>query len=206
MIKAVVFDLDGVVRHFDPDHFSGIEAAHHLEAGAILGVAFQPALLEAVTTGRITRAEWVARVGAAVGAPAAAAAWAAERGVLDDAVLALVGELRNAGVRTAILTNGTDTIPEEARHLGLPEHFERIFNSAELGVTKPDVRAFEQVLRGLGLDATQVFFTDDSAHKLAGAREVGMPVHHFEANGGRSAVEGLRAALAGAGLPLPQHP
>lgn len=205
MINAVVFDLDGVVRHFDPAHVLGVEEAHALGSGAITEAAFEPGLLEAVTTGRISRAEWVARVDDALGTPGAATEWAAEQGVLDDAVLALVGELRGAGQRTAILTNGTDTIPEEARSLGLLEHFERVFNSAEIGHTKPDVRAFEFVLRELRLDPHEVFFTDDSAHKLRGARALGMQVHHFAADGGRSAVEGLRLALAEAGV-LPATP
>lgn len=202
MIKAVVFDLDGVVRHFNPAHVDATEARHGLEAGAILGAAFQPHLLEPVTTGRMTRAHWVERVGATVNAPGAAVEWAAERGALDAAVLALAAELRGVGVRTAILTNGTDTIPDEVREIGLLRHFERVFNSAEIGFAKPDVRAFQCVLGELGLDAVQVFFTDDSAHKLAGARDLGMSVHHFAAAAGLSAVEGLRAALARADVPV----
>jgi putative hydrolase of the HAD superfamily len=109
-------------------------------------------------------------------------------------VLAIADALRAAGIRTAILTNGTDTIPAEAAELGLTAHFDAIFNSAEIGWAKPDARAFRHVLDALGLEASEVFFTDDSAGKLAGAEEVGMMTHHFVS------AEGLRDALREAGL------
>jgi putative hydrolase of the HAD superfamily len=35
------------------------------------------------------------------------------------------------------------------------------------------------VLEALGLEGPEVFFTDDSPAKLAGAVEVGMPTHAF---------------------------
>lgn len=189
MIRAVLFDLDGVLRHFDPRHVTAIEQRHGLEVGEIHAAAFSASLLEAVTTGRITRAAWVTRVGEIIARPAAATEWGAHPSVADEEMLTLVDELRARGIRTAILTNGTDTIAAELRELGIDRRVDAVFNSAEIGFAKPDVRAFLHVLEALELEAREVFFTDDSASKLVGARALGMLVHHF------TGIGGLRAAL-----------
>jgi putative hydrolase of the HAD superfamily len=193
-IRAVLFDLDGVVRQFDEAYTSDIETRHGLAPGAVVDAAFEPELLEQVTTGRITRRTWVARVAETLGSTAAAEEWGRQPSEVDAEVLAIADALRAAGIRTAILTNGTDTIPAEAAELGLTEHFDAIFNSAEIGWAKPDVRAFQHVLDALGMEASEVFFTDDSEGKLAGAEELGMLTHQFT-----SAV-GLREALRAVGL------
>ena len=191
-IRAVLFDLDGVVRHFDPENVASIERAHELEPGSIEAIAFAPHHLEQVTTGRISRREWVERIGVELGNPAAAEAWGSQPFHVDEEVLDLVDELRANGIHTAILTNGTDTIPAEVASITLGPHFEAVFNSAEIGWTKPDVRAFQHVLDAMQLAPHEVFFTDDSVGKLAGADTLGMPTHHFRG------VGGLREALLAA--------
>ncbi len=196
MIRAVLFDLDGVVRHFDVQYTDDIERRYGLEPGAVLAAAFAPDLLEQVTVGAMSRRDWVAQVGRAVNSVDAAEEWGRQPFEVDTQVLELVDALRRAGIRTAILTNGTDTIPAEVATLGLHEHFEAIFNSAEIGFAKPDMRAFQHVLHALGLDASQVFFTDDSATKLVGAASLGMSTHHF------TSVGGLQSALRSVGVEI----
>ena len=107
----------------------------------------------------------------------AAAEWDSQPYRADPGMLELADELRALGIVTAILTNGTDTIPAEAALLGLPARFDQIFNSAAIGYIKPDRRVFGQVLDKLGLPATDVLFTDDSPTKLAGADALGMVTH-----------------------------
>ena len=191
-IRAVLFDLDGVIRHFNPENVASIEGAHELEPGSLEAIAFASRHLEEVTTGRICRREWVERIGVELDNPAAAEEWGRQPFTPDEEVLGLVDELRANGIRTAILTNGTDTIPAEVASMGIGSHFEAVFNSAEIGWAKPDERAFQHVLDAMQLAAHEVFFTDDSVGKLAGADTLGMPTHHF---GG---VAGLREALLAA--------
>ena len=193
-IRCVLFDLDGVVRHFDHSDLEAVERAHGLPPGAVLDAAFDPDRLARVTTGRMTRAAWVAEVAASIGAPEPAAAWASTDAAPDHDVLALADELRAQAVITGILTNGTDTIPEELGRLGIASRFDHVFNSATLGVAKPDPEAFRLVLDHLGLTGREVLFTDDSAEKLTGAVAVGMAVHHFVG------ADGLRRELSARGL------
>lgn len=194
MIRVVLFDLDGVIRHFDPDHLAGIERRHGLADGTIAGIAFANPLIEEVTTGRITRAEWVRRVGESAGSPPAAEEWGGQPSVVDDALLDLSDEIRGLGLTTAVLTNGTDTIPTELSAQGIAGRFDAIFNSAEIGFVKPDVRAFEHVLDALGATGPEVFFTDDTASKLVGADRLSMRTHAFDG------VDGLRDQLRAAGV------
>ncbi|MGJ0390273.1 HAD family hydrolase [Microbacterium sp. CGR1] len=193
-IRAVLFDLDGVVRHFDPANVAAIERTHGLSPGAIEAIAFAPQLLHQVTTGTISRREWVQRIGGVLGNAEVAEAWGTQPFQADEQVIDLVDDLRALGIRTAILTNGTDTIPAEIASMNLAPHFEAVFNSAEIGWKKPDVRAFQYVLDTMQLASAEVFFIDDSASKLAGAQSLGMQTHHF------AELESLRAALRQAGV------
>lgn len=99
-------------------------------------------------------------------------------------------------MKTAILTNGTDTIPAEAALLGLDAHFDEMFNSATIGFAKPDQRAFQHVLDSMGVSASTVFFTDDSPAKLTGAAALGMTTHRY------TGVSELERALRERGIPL----
>jgi glucose-1-phosphatase len=118
----------------------------------------------------------------------------AERGTVDETMLAEVDGLRSRGHVVAVLTNGTDTIAEEMLSLGLDVRFDAIFNSADIGVAKPDRRAFEKVCAALDVDPARVFFTDDTESKLSGAIEVGMTARLFVG------VEPFRRHLAEVGL------
>lgn len=196
MIRAVLFDLDGVVRHFDPAHVARIEARHRILSGSIERFAFSSPLIEQVTTGAITRREWVLRIAEHLGNIAAAEEWGDQPSRPDPEVLDLADELRDLGLLTPILTNGTDTMPAEVEALGLNSRFDPVFNSASIGYIKPDRRAFTHILRELEMTAGEVFFTDDSDRKLAGAAELGMIVHHF------TGVRELRRGLSAEGIPV----
>ncbi len=189
MIRAVLFDLDGVIRHFDPAHVEEIERSRGLRSGELLRIAFSAPLIDEVTTGRITRSEWVRRVGERLGDAQAAQAWGSSTWTVDADVIGLIDEVRDTGRVTGILTNGTDTVSAELEATGIRPHVDLVFNSAEIGHAKPDARAFHHALDTLGMPASDVFYTDDSPSKLAGATGLGMPTHLFRG------PAGLREAL-----------
>ncbi|NOX31398.1 MAG: HAD-IA family hydrolase [Actinobacteria bacterium] len=179
LITTVLLDLDGVVRHFDTEYVSRIEAAAGLADGAILAAAFETDLLHSVITGRITRADWTLEVGRRINNAGAAQDWLAAPAVVDDEVMLVVDQLRDCGVTVAVLTNGTDTIPAEMIELGLADRFDAIFSTSDIGFAKPDRRAFEYACDRLDVHPARVFFTDDSESKLSGALEIGMQANHF---------------------------
>ncbi|UAJ78064.1 HAD family hydrolase [Leifsonia sp. ZF2019] len=199
MIRVVLFDLDGVVRNFDPEVVVDIERRYGLTAGRLESVAFSRPLIDDVTTGRISRARWLHEIGELVGSPAAVAEWGDQPAVVDEGVLELSDELRRLGVRTAVLTNGTDTICAEIAAMGIGGRFDAFFNSADIGFAKPDVRAFQHVLDALDVSAEDVFFTDDSASKLVGADSLSIRTHLF------AGVVDLRRHLRQAGADVAPH-
>lgn len=194
MISAVIFDLDGVVRHFDPARVARIERDHGLEPGALERHLFAEPHLSDVVTGRTTKRQWLETVGEQLGCPEATSAWGRSPARPDPEILELAASLREHGIVVGILTNGTDETPDDVAALGLDRIFDPIVSTSQVGHAKPDPRAFEHVRALLGMPAEEILFTDDSEHKLVGAAEIGMHTHHF------TGVEGLRAALVRAGV------
>jgi putative hydrolase of the HAD superfamily len=52
--------------------------------------------------------------------------------------------------------------------------FDDIFVSSELGVRKPEQRAFETVVQKMGVDPASVLFFDDLPQNVAGAEALGI--------------------------------
>jgi len=93
---------------------------------------------------------------------------------LDDRVLAWIGQLRERGLRTGILSNLPIPLGERLRGNGLLEHFDHVTFSYELGCTKPDPRIYEHAVAGLGIAPEEALFLDDRPENVEGARRVGL--------------------------------
>jgi putative hydrolase of the HAD superfamily len=179
-IRAVVFDLDGVVRHFEPE--TAIEERFGLPSGALYRTAFLPELLDATVTGEQAYDDWIAGIGDALAQThgehtrAAALAFSQLAATVDTDIVDLMRRLRANGYVVAILTNGTTRVEAEVEALGIDREVDHLFNSARIGYAKPDPRVFAHVLATLGIAADECVFTDDSPPKCEGARTVGMHV------------------------------
>ena len=189
-VEAVVFDLDGVLRHFDGSVAGEIERAHGLSPDSLRPIAFAADLLERAVTGAITRAQWVTEAAARCPAPAAVHALLSQPGRADPAMLAIVARLRAAGVTTALLTNATDTLDEELARDGLDGVVDEVFNTSAMGVAKPDPVAFRRVADALGLAPNAILFTDDRAANTDAADAVGFRSHHFRDAAGFEPIVG----------------
>jgi FMN hydrolase / 5-amino-6-(5-phospho-D-ribitylamino)uracil phosphatase len=115
-----------------------------------------------------------------------------------DGMEALLGELRDAGVRLWVLSN-YPTWAERVRHeLELDRFFEGYVVSYRTGARKPDAAAYRELCRLAGVAAERCLLVDDRLANLEGARRVGMPALHF------CGSAGLRGQLVALGLPLRQ--
>jgi putative hydrolase of the HAD superfamily len=196
-IRAVLFDLDDVVRHFDP--YDDVESAYGLPPGTLGATVFAADLLEPTVTGAWTYEQWIEAIGDRLAgqfgeaARPAATAFSTVPATVDAEVLELVAGLRGR-YTVALLTNGTTRVEEELRTLRIDDRFDHVFNSARIGYAKPDRRVFEHAVGVLGYRPHECVFTDDSALKLAGAHEIGMHAVHF------TGVETLVAELQRLGV------
>jgi putative hydrolase of the HAD superfamily len=191
---AHVFDLDGVVRDFTAgDATLSIEAALGLPRGHVAATAFRPDLLEPTITGRQTFEHWYAAICVALESDVThphlvqehMAAWRDHRGAPIASTVAQLEGLRSSGARTFVFTNGTDTIPDELRLLGLDHLFDGLLNSAALGVAKPDPAAYAAAHAaiedhlGRRVQRHRVWFTDDRPVNVEAAREFGWDAELF---------------------------
>ena len=66
-IRGVVFDLDGVLRHFDSAPSARIEAEYGLDEGTIARIAFAPELLIPAISGTVSDEAWRASIATSLG-------------------------------------------------------------------------------------------------------------------------------------------
>lgn len=184
MTGAAIFDLDGVVRDWDPDIMSGAERRAGLPVGSLASVAFQPSLLSRAITGVITDDEWrtevadilEARFG--IAARVAVAEWSEPVGAVDSAVLAIVREVRRTRP-VALLTNATTRLRSDLAALRLLSEVDLILNSSELGLAKPDPRVFVEACLRIDADKAACWFVDDSLRNVQSAAAAGLRAHRF---------------------------
>lgn len=189
MIRAVVTDLDGVIRHFPRERDEAIEQRHGLDLGSLARTAFEPALLQRVITGRISDPEWREEIARELRAEAAVAAWTDFPGEFNAEVFQFLRVF--AGARPlALLTNATSRLPSDLRQAGYLEKFNRIFNSSEIGHAKPAPEIFQHVCESLGLSPQELLFIDDSLKNIEAARALGFRAIQFRD------LSQLRASLA----------
>lgn len=98
---------------------------------------------------------------------------------LDEALVEQIGELKARGLLVGLLSNNTPELLPVLRQAGLDTLFDAIVVSCDIGVMKPDPRAYRAILDALGVEAKAALFVDDFAENVRGAEAVGMGAVHF---------------------------
>jgi 2-haloacid dehalogenase len=199
-VKAVVFDIGGVLVDWDPRHlyrayFDGDEALmeHFLEnvctpawnveqdrgrpwdeAVALLTAEY-PECRELI---RAYRERWEDMVSDTIA------------GVPD-----IVWELKERGVPLYLLTNcAVDTFGLMRARFDVFSAFDGAVVSGAEGLLKPDPALFRRLIERFALDPAATLLIDDVPVNVAGAEAVGLRAHHF------TGAAGLRSALEGMGV------
>ncbi|MFC8296318.1 HAD family hydrolase [Micromonospora orduensis] len=197
---ALLLDLDGVLRRFDPAVAAGVEREYGLADGVLTEIAMQWGRLQPVLTGQVTHADWVTSVADALAEPAggpdraraAVEQWQRYRGEVDTEVLDFVREVRAAGITVGLATNATDLLDADLAALGLVGELDVVVNSSTLGVHKPAPEYFQAACQALATPPARVLFVDDEDWAVRGARAAGLSAHRW---GGHADLRYLRAAL-----------
>lgn len=208
---ALVMDLDGVIRHWDPVSLYEDEDALGLPRGTILRAALEPALFDQAMRGELTADEWYAETGAAVARqhavdPAAVArAFAGVGWRIDQMVIDLVNQARRR-VPVALLSNASSRLVDDLRASGILDCFDVVVGSADLGACKPDAAVFVATSDRLRVARERCLLVDDRAENVDAARALGMLAVKF------TSAEDLAHRLERAGLidfgseEFPQNP
>lgn len=114
---------------------------------------------------------------------------------LDEPMIALVREVRAAGVPVALVSNslGSDCYAR----VDLDELFDIAVISGEVGVRKPSRRIYAIACERLGVAPQECLLVDDLEHNLVGAARLGIAgIHH------RTSPETIARVREELGLPL----
>ena len=198
--RALLIDLDGVLRRWDPAVGAGVEQSYGLAPGALLSTAMSWDLLRPAVAGELTDAQWMTLVASRLPLPtdqatAAVEEWQRHRGFVDEEVLAFVRDVRAAGLLVGLATNATDRLRDDLAGLGLAKEFDAVISSWELKIHKPAPEFFGRACAVLGVEPAWVLFVDDDDRTIRGARAAKLLAYRWT---GPEGLPYLRRAL---GLP-----
>jgi epoxide hydrolase-like predicted phosphatase len=116
---------------------------------------------------------------------------------VNEDVVARIRSLREAGIRTALVTNNVKELASGWRELvSADELFDVIVDSSAVGVRKPNPEIFRIALRELGVsDPAEAVFLDDAPGNVAGARAAGLHAIEVPEGGVAEALAALDALL-----------
>jgi putative hydrolase of the HAD superfamily len=210
-IEAVVSDFGGVLTTPLLAAFAGIQEARGIPMEAFGGALVRVAAADGganplfeLETGRLTEAEFAAKVGAELTAELGRQVDLERFGVTffehlhpNDELFAFMRELHGRGYRMAILTNNVrEWEPLWRSMLPVDEIFEHVVDSGFVGVRKPDPAIYELTLERVGVAAEATLFLDDTEINCDAARALGMQAVHFRSTA--QAIAEIEAALAAA--------
>jgi HAD superfamily hydrolase (TIGR01509 family) len=199
MIRAVVLDIGGVLEVIDEAGFPApFLRRHGLAPDALAAVELpgDPALGE--LTEDEVRTAWASGLGLdeAAADELMAEYWRWYTGAVDPVLLAWFARQRPA-LQTGILSNSGPGAREAERRWGFEDVTDVLVYSHEIGVAKPDPRAFAVTTERLGVEPGEVVFLDDVQGHVEAARRFGWhAVVHRGTPASIAAIERLVADLA----------
>lgn len=195
--QALLIDLDGVLRRWDPAPMIAVEVENGLKPAALLETAMSWDIYRPAMAGEITDAEWMELVASRLpleseAARAAVAQWQSYRGEPDPDALAFVREVRAAGRKVGLATNATDRLRGDLDALGLAGEVDEVISSWEIKTHKPAREFFTKACQTIGVLPKFVLFIDDDDRAVRGARAAGLSAYRWS---GPEHLDYLRKAL-----------
>lgn len=191
--RAVIFDFGGVLMK-TVDHTPRLrwDARLGLPPGSVERVVHGSESWLRAQSGQLSTSAYWADVAAQLGLTADAVTQLAEDfysgDQLDTTLIAIIHRLRADGHTVGLLSNDTAELLEKLTRLAVANVFSPLVISAQIGVMKPDIRAYQAVLQRLALPPDHVIFIDDRLENIAGARQAGLIGIHY--------VDGMDVAAA----------
>ena len=182
--QALLIDLDGVLRRWDPAPMIAVEIEYGLKPAALLETAMSWDLYRPAVSGEITDAEWMRLVASRLPidpakATEAVTRWQTYRGEVDPEALALVREVRAGGRKVGLATNATDRLRPDLAALGLAGEVDVVISSWELGVHKPAPEFYARACEQIATRPEHTLFVDDDDRAVRAARAAGLSAYRW---------------------------
>ena len=203
VIKAVVFDMDGVLCHYRIERRLALLASWSGRSpDAIHAAIWRSGFEDEAERGLVSADDYLKGFGERMGYPLSADQWVEARKVAiepDAAVLSLARQL-STDRTVGMFTNNPLLLKQHIAEVfpAVPDIFgPRAVFSAELGRSKPDPEAFRRLATRLEVAPHEILYFDDDATYVAGARGAGLLADRV---GG---APGVRASLGVHGVECP---
>ncbi len=186
MYKAILLDLDGVIRHWDNQGISNIETEHGIATGSFFEYAFAEQVLLPTITGKMSHIRWIELIKNNMSSQMDAhiieqlvETWVATPYTIDIELVEAV-KFRIRSAKLVLVTNATNRLTNDLQSTGLLKFLDVVINSSDIGYAKPDKRFFENALDTLGLKPQDSLLIDDSLGNVQAAVKMGIEAIHFE--------------------------
>ena len=183
--KFLYFDLGKVLVDFSVDQMLGqIGAVAGITAEEVRAAIFGDGLMRQYESGRLSERQFYEAFCAATGRRPdydALATAASDIFTLNLPMLPLAAQLRQAGYPMGILSNTCATHWDYCfrRYRMVAEGFAVHALSFRIGTVKPEAAIFHAAAELAGVRPEEIFFVDDMAEHVAGARAVGFDAVQF---------------------------
>jgi len=185
MVKAVVLDMDGVIRHLDLDVAEKASQSRGFNFDELMDILWENDYAHELLCGRSNREEWWANVQTLdtrlEGVPQDFV-WneVLSENYIDNDIIDFVREHR-IDLVTGILTNcSKESKSIILETLGDDHPFEYVMSSSDFGFKKPQLEVYRKMLETIGVRAEECIFFDDRITNVEAARKIAINAHLFE--------------------------
>lgn len=100
----------------------------------------------------------------------------------DAGMFEIIDELKAEKIRVGLLSNINDRYTNLIRGFGFYKPFSPCLLSCEMGLEKPDPKAYETLLKAIELPAKEIVFIDDKLENVEAAKKLGIDAILFESS------------------------
>ncbi|HTR07329.1 MAG TPA: HAD-IA family hydrolase [Paraburkholderia sp.] len=185
-IGVVLFDMEGVLSHYDRDaRVASLAAATGAPPEAVRHAIWGSGLEARADAGELDPDAYLRALGGMLGCKVGRDLWLASRRASiapNEAALALAARVA-ARCRIAVLTNNCSLVTDHLDYLNPPVarlFGARIYSSAAFGAVKPAAQTYLGCVAHLGALPQETLFIDDSEANVTGALDAGLQARHFK--------------------------
>ncbi len=185
MIKAVIFDIGGVVVKDPMDNiYKSVGSEFNIGENKVRNKYHTLNLLS--ETNRISTEEFWSRFASKLDIKdvrALESVWLEalkKSAILNKGVVKIIYRVKKRGYKIVALSNTMYSHERIHRQLGHYKFFSRVFLSNRMKMKKPDVRIYRLVADRLGVKPEECVFIDDKVRNAIGARKAGMKAVLFK--------------------------
>ncbi len=196
MIKAILFDLDGVVMvgrekyysvRYAEEHDVPIEHVNEFFLGPFRKCVFGSCDLKEEIEPFLSKWKWTGTTEEFLDK------WFAAESKVDETVLATIDALRAKGYRCYIASRQEKyRLAYLLDTVGLRAHFDGYFSTCDIGFDKHEPAYWHYVRAELGVAPEEILFLDDAQKNIDYARSIGVDAHFYD---GRAVLERELAKL-----------